>query len=470
MNTSKPESPAAVIPVREGDAVTVRFGDPSPFGEAEMAFAGDGVLAFDPAAPDRLLTVSTSELDAAPTTLSAVFGEVGAAELIRWHIDGDPATSVQVAPTTRLAPLARLALVSWLEQWSPLDIPREAALADVGVAARLAGNPLLALRSFDQSATFVIALAERALDAELPVAIRDAILVVLESATASLGPSHEESARLGALEERYRVAEALSAQRLAQRFEDLLDAEVVVTAAAPRGLDTELGTLFSVDWALVPNRVFRSTEGQGHLIPTSDGLSVVVEPARWLDVTETFGLRVRLLNPTTGAPMAATPLRWDTQSQRFTGFFRYDTWREVVDPDSLAEGLPEVFAELPDGTQPRPRIGDSRTAAYAWREAVWALVRHRRSRAAALVFGDHLEAEDTQADRAARRAESALQPLGERASQTIESLRAWRAAQKQGSSPDSAWPSGLPVPDSVGVDRPLLSEMIEVAAPVLWPA
>ena len=487
MSDLEPTDQSTVIPNygRVIGEVSLRFGRTSPFGAAELPFSGNGMLVFDPAAPDRLLSLSTLAPASAETTLAAAIGQTASGQLSAWHLGGDRPEQLLVQPGSTLADLARLALTTWLGQWCPLDIPHEAAMLDIGLSAEAAGDTMLAFRSHGQSAGFLVELAERGLAADsLPDAIRDGIEQMLRSATNSLGTGHASNGKVSGLVARYQAATDRAHDVLADRLAELLDADQLTTAAPSSGLDAadtdpDREEVFSIDWALVPARVFRSMDGQGLITRSATGIQIVVDPARWLDRTETFGLRVRLINSTNGVPLASTPLRWDSQTAQFRAEFRYNSWQESVPEAELNSGLPEVYAELPDGTQPRPRIGDARISSDAWRRAVWALTWCRRGRAAALVFGSApdaarvLDLEHERARRDARAAARLLKTIGPAGVDPRLDILAWRdgltSARERAMQNPSAWPTGLAVPGAMGVSRPLLSEMIEVAAPELWP-
>lgn len=452
-----------VMPEPHEGGVRIVFGTRSPFGSADVSFAGDGVLSFDPAAPDRLLSLDvTSPLDA-PATLECVLGREQAEGVVAAWSGDRSYVGLVPQPSAGLAALARLALVLWLEEWSPLDAPNEAELVDVGVAAQAVNNPLLAIRSFSRSAPFLISAADRALTKDLPDAVWFGIGEALTAAESALGGAHPFSARIAELKGEFAGSRGIAAGEFDDRIRLLLEVDQFVGDGAET-VDPELGELFSVDWALVPGHVLDPHEASGHMSRSGDGVRITVRPARYRDRSAGYGLSVRLLDPKTGGPVAVAPLLWQPSDELFTADFDFATWRDV-DPEALASAVPEVFAEDSDGTVPVPRTRTARDAAGAWRSAVRALTAYRRSRASALGLGTVLPLEGDSARmsaKAAARVWAKLDGEGDR----VEALRAW--LDGGGTAGVAAWPTGLVVPSAVSVDRPTLTELIEVASPELF--
>lgn len=162
---SMSNSSVATASIGDG-GLSIVFGEPSPFGAAELGFAGDGTLVFDPAAPDRLLRLEVAQPGLAPATMAAVLGAQEAERVLRAFSEGEELEEVTAEPTAELSGLARLGLSAWLDQWSPIDIPGSAAAVDVGLAAQEAGHSLLAFQSFARGADYLVSLSEAVLRSE----------------------------------------------------------------------------------------------------------------------------------------------------------------------------------------------------------------------------------------------------------------------------------------------------------------
>lgn len=465
-----PTSPShTVSPDLDQGSAQLRFGLPSPFGEAVLEFAGDGVLSFDPAAPDRLLSVTVKDPESAPSTLGAVLGAEASDQLMQMWLSEQPVSPISATPTSALEPLARLALVSWLEEWSPLGIPRQAALADVGAAAQAAQHPLLALRSFGASADYLVALSDELLERVdvAPVAVVVALQDAVAAARAALGDEHPVHGALGAAEGRLAAAVSAAAADLTAQLQALHDAALgkVLGAAGPRvGVDADLGVLFSVDWAMVPARVVSPLEGAGYMSVGDTAVTVTVEAAPYVDPRGLMGLNARLVHPDTGEVLAVAPLLRDPSGERFVAEFPYKN--AEASGEALRAALPEVYAESMDGRAPGPRLGESRARSVAWRSAVTALTRLRRSRAAEVTLGGPLTVELEAAGRLCSSAERVLKGVSG-SEPTLASLRDWRRSVRGGQQ-SGEWPSGLLVPNGAGISRPTLAEMLEVWNPSLF--
>jgi hypothetical protein len=459
----------AVVPALDRGSVLLRFGQPSPFGEALLEFAGEGVLSFDPAAPDRLLTVFVEDPDLAPATLAAVLGDAAHQQLMAMRSSETPVTSLTAAPKLGLEPLARLALVSWLDEWSPLGIPRQAVLADVGTAALAAQHPLLALRSFGASADYLVSLSDRLLERVdvAPVAVVVALQDAVAAARAALGDEHPVHGALTTAEGRLAAAVSAAAADLTAQLQALHDEALgkVLGAAGSRAeVDADLGGLFSVDWAMVPGRVLSPLEGAGHMTVGDTSVTVTVEAARYVDPRGLMGLNARLVHPETGEVLAVAPLLRDPSGERFVAEFPYE--KVEASGEALRAALPEVYSESMDGTAPGPRLGESRARSVAWRSAVTALTHLRRSRAAEVTLGGPLTGELESARGLCSSAELVLKGVPG-SELTLAALRDWRRCVR-GSQASGQWPTGLLVPNGEGISRPTLSEMIEVWNPSMF--
>jgi hypothetical protein len=463
---NEPDLGTPVMPVFGRDSVEIRMGDSSPFGEAQLEFAGDGTLSFDPAAPDRLLAVRVSEPELAPTTLSAALGKVATQRLTAMRDSGEVVGPITVRPTASLEPLARLALASWLDQWSPLDIPRQAGAADVGAAAHAARHPLLALRSFSVSAAYLVALSEHALGRleSPPPAVLVALADTLTAARISLGAEHHLHDDLARLAGQAESAIAGAVGDVTARLRELHDQALMPVHGA--AVDAHVGALFSVDWAMVPARVLSPSDGAIHMTRADTGITITVEAAKFIDSGELLGLSARLIDPESGKVLATAPLLRDASGARFTAGFPYS--EQTASVASLDAALPEVYSDPLDGPVPGPRLGTDRAEADAWRNAVTALMRLRRSHAAAAALGGPLPGEIDAAGKLVGGAEMTLKRI-ETADAHQASLKAWRRALRGPLPSGSSWPSGLLVPGA-GVGRPLLSEMLEVWDPTLFEA
>lgn len=461
MSTPAPPGPTTVTPRFDGDCIVLTLGDISPFGAAEVAIAGDGVLIFDPAAPDRLIEVRIDEPEYAEATLTAAMGATAARQLAAMGASGEVAGPILLEPSTALTSLGRLALVSWLEQWTPLDIPGQALLLDLGTQAHAASHPLLAVRSFASSADYLVAIAEHSRATDLPSPIAHGISHALAAASSTLKNGHPLSARIAELARTWATSAA---------HPEGNGRLPTVPADEPRsplgGDDERPGAPFSVDWALVPSRVLHAGEGRARLSLGALGPRVTVEPARWLDVSATQGLRVRLVDPASGRTLADAPLLWDALAEAFAADFPVGDW-SAVDPDALRGGLPEVYAQSMDGLSPHPRMGAARDSARAWRDCVRALTWHRQSHASEVALGERSAALDRQAAAAASAAALTLEALGGSHATTAAAIRAWMG-MIDGTASHAGWPSGMAVPGTPGQDRPTLAELVLAAAPELF--
>lgn len=459
MNTPQ----TVVTPSFDGSAITLQFGVPSPFGAAELSCAGDGLVAFDPAAPDRLIAVSLVEPLAARDTLHAVVGRQAAQQVLDMHTDGEITGAITAEPTPALAPIARAALVNWVDQWAPLDIPKRAAQLDVGTAAHATGNALAAYDSFEESADFLLVLARAAVAGELPEPVVAEVRVVLAAAVESLGPGHELvtqlQEQLAALSATDAQVRGLDIQKILQ---DLRNETLVPVRGGP--IDADLGDVASFDWAMVPARVLSHEEGALHLTRDDTGIQITARASKYVDRGELLGLSARLVDPDGGAMLAAAPLLLDRETGLFRADLPFDRYPDQA-PDRLGRSAVEVYTVSPDGSVPAIRSETERQQAFAWRETVRLLSNVRRSRAAQVGLGQALELAATIAA-AVRVAKywPASAVGGERAAQ---GLRDWRAGLR-GQPGEGAWPTGLPVPHAEWVGRPLLCELVEICAPQLF--
>jgi hypothetical protein len=441
--------------------LTIVFGEPSPFGAAELEFAGDGTLVFDPAAPDRLLRLEAAEPGLAPATLQAVLGQEEADRVLGDIGDGQELADLTAEPTPDLAGLARLGLASWLEQWSPLDIPAAAAAVDVGLAAQESGHSLLAFQSFARGSDFLVSLSDAVLALDsAPPAVLTVLGESLDGARVVLGDEHPLALRLGDLSER--VSSQVLGSDLTTRLQESLDESVVLVHGVP--IDTDVGALFTVDWAMVAARVASPQDGAIHMTRSESGVELRVQPAKYVDSGQLMGLSARLVDPDSSSVLATAPLQWDAAETQFVAEFRFEAY--VQDPSALASAIPEVYSDPLDGMVPGPRVGAARDEVEAWRKAVWALTHRRRSHAAEVVLGEPLRGELKTAGSLVSRAQRLVTGLGGSSSVRPEALAAWRQSLRGVSSDD--WPTGLEVPGGQSVSRPFLSEMVEVWNPELF--
>ncbi len=455
-------SSGKVSTASDGDGgLTIVFGEPSPFGSAELEFAGDGTLVFDPAAPERLLRLEAEEPGLAPSTLQAVLGAEEAHRVLSDLGDGQELADVTAEPTAELSGLARLGLASWLEQWSPLDIPGAAAAVDVGLAAQEAGHSLLAFQSFARGADFLVSLSEAVLASDAaPPALLTALGESLDGARVALGDEHPLALRLGDLSER--VSSEVVGADLTARLQEILDQSLRVVAGTV--VEVDFGALFTVDWAMVAARVVSPQDGAIHMTRSDSGIGLVVKAAKYVDSGQLIGLSARLVDPESGSVLATAPLRWDASGSEFVAQFPYGAYGQ--DPNALASAIPEVYSDPLDDMVPGPRVGAARDEAEAWRNAVWALTHRRRSQAGEAVFGEPLPGELKVAGSLVSRAQRLVNGLGGSSSVSSDALAAWRLSLR--GIPSDDWPTGLEVPGGRSVSRPFLSEMVEVWDPELF--
>ena len=445
----------------DGGRLTVVFGESSPFGAAELEFAGGGTLVFDPAAPDRLLRLEVAQPGLAPTTMAAVLGAEEAERVLRAFSEGEALEAVAAEPTAELAGLARLSLASWLDQWSPLDIPGSAAAVDVGLAAHESGHSLLAFQSFAKGSDFLVTLSEAVLASEIaPAALLTVLGESLDAARIALGGEHALTPRLGDLSER--VAAAVMGSDLTARLQELLDESLVRVHGTQ--VDADLGALFTVDWAMVAARVVSPQDGAIHMTCSESGIGLVVKAAKYVDSGQLIGLSARLVDAESGSVLATAPLRWDAAGTQFIAEFPFEAYAQ--DPNALASAIPEVYSDPLDDMVPGPRVASARDEAEAWRNAVWALTHRRRSQAAEVVLGEPLPGELKVAQSLVSRAQRLVNGLAGFSSVRPDALAAWRLGLRGVSSED--WPAGLDVPGGQSISRPFLSEMVEVWNPELF--
>lgn len=441
--------------------LTIVFGEPSPFGAAELEFAGDGTLVFDPAAPERLLRLEAAEPGLAPSTLAAVLGQEEADRVLSDIGDGQELEAVTPEPTTELSGLARLGLASWLEQWSPLDIPGAAAAVDVGLAAQEAEHSLLAFQSFARGADFLVSLSEAVLASDTaPPALLTALGESLDGARVALGDEHPLALRLGNLSER--VSSEVVGADLTARLQEILDQSLRVVAGTV--VEVDFGALFTVDWAMVAARVVSPQDGAIHMTRSDSGIGLVVQAAKYVDSGQLVGLSARLVDAETGSVLATAPLQWDAAGAQFVAEFPFEAYAQ--DPGALAAAVPEVYSDQLDDMVPGPRVGAARDEAEAWRSAVWALTHRRRSQAAEVVLGEPLPGDLKTAGSLVSRAQRLVNGLRGSSGVRPDALAAWRRRLRGVSSDD--WPKGLEVPGGQSISRPFLSEMVEVWNPELF--
>lgn len=470
-----PSAPSRIqLPLRwDGDDLVLSFGADSPFGAAVLSFPGGGLLTVDPAAPGRLLYVTTPDPDAARTTLTQLLGAAAMTALTDIHFYGAdmPDTRdrrlVPVVPTDAAAPLARLALVSWVADWAPLDVPRLALLADLGDAAHGAGNPGLAYDAFRECAWFLLELSRAAQARSTTGPLASALAQVLRSAADVLGVAHGQHTQLTAAAATLAVAG--SAPPVPASAADAAAADPSPAAQPGRWAgqpSPETGAPFPLEWAQVPAGVFDPAEEAGTVTRSASEVRVSVRPARWLDASQARGLRARLIDADTGDVLASAPLVFDQALQRFITEFRYDQWADQVDPAALHDAVPDIYSDVWD-TPPLDQT--QKQKAHAHRCAVRALTAHRLARASVSALGQ--AAADAEAD---AEAAAAIEGFASLDSAAAAALEQWQRARRgptagPGDPTQSSWPSGLPLPGADQVDQPLLSELLATTSPPLWP-
>lgn len=453
--------PTLVTPLLTRAGISVQLGAPSPFGAAEVEFAGEGILAFDPACPARLISVVVGDPRAATTTLATALGAAGARELISVDSDCIP-RPITVVPGPRLAALARLALANWVHDWTTDDIPREAALLDVGLAAHRAGVPALAMQSFGGSVHLLLGVASQVLDQPVPKPVFDSLAATLEAAAVVLGPNHPEYRRL------VQLHQGLLRQEPVPVVERKPEPAAILDGYGSRDREvSDLGALWDVDWMMVPPRVFSCSPGAIVRIDDDRGVRIQVSPARYVDEAEVIGLHVRLVD-SAGETLAAAPLRRGADGT-FESDFRFGDFPAAA-AESLRAARPDVYQESADGTAPSPQVGPAWNRAAALRYAVTGLSLVRRNRAAELANGVPADRSSRAAKNAERQVMIAIRRLSDPSdSEGLGmklSLKAW--LERCDPEPNAAWPTGLPVPAADGIENPLLSEMLEVWRPELF--
>ena len=457
---SMSNSSVATASIGDG-GLSIVFGEPSPFGAAELEFAGDGTLVFDPAAPDRLLRLEVAQPGLAPATMAAVLGAQEAERVLRAFSEGEELEEVTAEPTAELSGLARLGLSAWLDQWSPIDIPGSAAAVDVGLAAQEAGHSLLALQSFARGADYLVSLSEAVLRSETaPPVLLTVLGQSLDGARVALGDGHPLALRLGDLSER--VSSEVVGADLTARLQEMLDESLVPVRGTQ--VDADLGALFTVDWAMVAARVVSPQDGAIHMTRSDSGIGLVVQAAKYVDSGQLVGLSARLVDAETGSVLATAPLQWDAAGAQFVAEFPFEAYAQ--DPGALAAAVPEVYSDPLDDMVPGPRVGAARDEAEAWRSAVWALTHRRRSQAAEVVLGEPLPGDLKTAGSLVSRAQRLVNGLRGSSGVRPDALAAWRRRLRGVSSDD--WPKGLEAPGRQSISRPFLSEMVEVWNPELF--
>lgn len=436
------------------DDLWVTWGGPSPFGEARCEVGGGVAVHVDPARPDHLTALQIEDgLEALPV-LRRLVGD-GGTRGVEEAIAIDPEDEVLPAvadatPTPAVAPYCRLALAQWNLRWTPLTIPEEELLLDVGTAAAMANCFEVAADAFSTRVLYRLGVAVKSASGA-PEAMRVALQQTVRAAQRTFGDRHSTA---GELRTWASVLDQVTADESNYDWDDLLRQPISPMRGGGQADPVRVGSA-GVDWAHVPPRLLATDESALRWRLDAGTLSVSVVPHDKCDPTSPAAsvLLVRVVDARTAEPLVGGVLEYQDQQFECEIPFTHDS-DFVIDVYSTT-----CFEDA--------AVGVMASASKATREAIRSLAFHRLA-SAATAMGESAELFN---EAAADQADHTATELGNlKASVDLNDplLPAdFSALDNWFPTSDSYLPAdystGIPVPAAAGADQPLLSEML-----LLW--
>lgn len=433
------------------DDLWLQWGGPSPFGEARCEVGAGVRVHVDPARPDHLTALQVEDALEALPVLRKLIGDDGTRgfeEAIAAIPEDDVSPLVVSAiPTSAVAPYCRLALAEWNLRWTPLTIPEEELLLDVGTAAAMADRFEVAADAFSPPVLHRLGSAVNSAHGA-PKVVRGALRQTVRAAQKTLGDRHDMASELSLWEATLTDVPVIDAR---YRWEDLL--RQPLGAMKSRGR-VRIGAA-GVDWAHVPPRLLDPDETALRWQLEDGTLKVRVKPHDMCDPTSPAAsvLLVRVVDTRTAEPLVGGVLEYQDDQFGCEIPFSHDSEFKI---DVYSTTCFEDAA-----------VGVMASAAKATREAIRSVAFHRLAAAATAMDGSAElfdEASGDQAELAAeevRLLEESIPLNDPLLPADFSVLNHWSPAS--GAYLPTGYSMGIAVPDASGADKPLLSELL-----LLW--